>query len=431
MTTSVTSALSHLPVEEPSWLHDCRGVQGRPVNEAAAFLAGLDDEDLGVFVLAYGYGMRLGAVAQTLRLDPAIALWRIQRALSRWGEEHGVPGRRAEIEVSVANLLRNELGDVDPATLLPAPNGRPSWRARDLVSNLDDEVQSRLAERFDKAKSTEKAVSGIGIGSIGLILLAIAGFAIFGVLRDQNPYWRGNTLMMRGDFSRAREAFLKAGNTRDARRQVALCWLAEGQFQRALDGMDADVRANLGSFAPHSRPLTETGTESVRDVRAILPRGNVVNGRPSFFIRPGPPVDLLVTVYFGTTTQRSMGKALPDTSDLSGLVEVTYPEDWPNLVAGHVEWRLGDEEPVTFTLLDSTQRQDVQQRVRATLRTRDVPEGAKDFLLGHYYRNKELYAAAADAFGRLVQRFPDAAHPRQQLDELSAALGVDASVFLR
>ncbi|MCB9896369.1 MAG: hypothetical protein H6825_00060 [Planctomycetes bacterium] len=426
MTPGLGDTLAQLRVEEPSWLHDSRGVPGRPPEEAAALLASLDAEDLGVFVLAYGYGMRLGAVAQTLRHDPATVLWRVQRALQHWTDEHGTPGREAALEVGIADLLR---GAVPADTALPPPPGdSASWSARDLATSLGDEVRQRLADRIDAERAPEPAVSGIGIGSIGLILLAIVGFALYGFVRDLNPLRRGTDLMKIGEFAAAREAFLKAGDTEESRKQTVLCWLAEGQFERALETMDDAVLASLMPFAP--RPRTFDSTVVRTPGRALLPRGTILNPKPSFVIRPGPPADLVVTVLVGTTPL-SLGKSLPDTSDSEGLVEVTWPDDWSGLIPGDTEWSVGGGEPITITLLDTELRDEIQKRVRWMMHTRDIPEAAKDFLLGHFYRNKGLLEASTEAFARLAERFPQAPYPREMVQQTARALGVDASVFLR
>lgn len=419
-------ALTDLPIEEPSWMYDSRGVERSPLYEAAELLSSLDGEDLDVFVLSYGFGMRLGVVAQTLRLDPAIVFWRIDRALTRWVAEHDTSSSPASLEVGVTDLLRGAGEDLDD--LPPPPSGRASWSARELVDELDESVQARLASRLEQTSDADVGVSGIGVGSLLLIALVAVGFAAFGIIRDIYPYERGRNLMSEGRFVEARSAFTEAGDTPEVRRMVFLCWLAEGDFERALAMLASGAEIPLGSYMPYDPPLPVAEPEL--GSLSLLPRGPISKPRPTFLVGPGPMDELVVQAMVDGHPRRQMVQ-IPARD---APTEVPYPDAWFSLPEGPTTWHLASEadaRPAQLDLLPPEVRKGVRKKLKDIGQSREVPQQAKPFLIGHYLLNRRLYMDAGREFATLAETFPEAAYPRDQARRLAEALGVDTQHLLR
>ena len=142
--SAVARTLASLGHEEPSWLHPVENVSPADTADVAEFLNGLDDEDFGLFVLAHGMGMRLGEVSQSLRIDPALVIWRMRRALRR-AHEADAEITPAMLELGIVRLLRDPgtAGDVPPST-----RGDGSWAVAQLVELLDEAVQRRIEARL-------------------------------------------------------------------------------------------------------------------------------------------------------------------------------------------------------------------------------------------------------------------------------------------
>ena len=72
------------------------------------------------------------------------------------------------------------------------------WSATALLAAMPDSVRERLEARMASrvaGAAGDEARSGLGIGAVGLILLAMIGFIAYGVIRDEDPMWRGKARM--------------------------------------------------------------------------------------------------------------------------------------------------------------------------------------------------------------------------------------------
>ena len=96
----------------------------------------------------------------------------------------------------------------------------------------------------------------LGIGAVVLILLAMFGFIAYGVIRDEDPMWRGKARMRQGQYAEARDAFRELGNLPEARALTATCWLAEGNFEKANEVLaETAAMQYLASFRPMTGEL--------------------------------------------------------------------------------------------------------------------------------------------------------------------------------
>jgi hypothetical protein len=414
-TLDAAGLLARLPRTEPRGIFPGRPEEAAPDVVAAAFLARLDSADRAILVLVLGLGLDLGTVASALRLDPSIVSWRLRRSLL-----NGVPGQDAGVlERGVMHMLRER-------------------RPEELLAELPEGARERLAARVDSDDghvTDRERRPGLGIGSLVLILVSAAGFMVYGAIRDVNPLWRGMSQIRLGDYPRARDAFLELGPLPQARAWTAITWLADGEFERALDVLAEPGAANyLGEFRPMDVPLQQTGAD--RRSAALLPRGLIADGRPDFVYLPGAATTLVLEVEPGGKDMRQKRYALPAAPPDTEVARLEYPAEWPELVEGLVLWDVqgaepgADVEPTGFTVLEKGARRELQQRAAARL-THEIPLAAREFLRAHFDLRQGLYMQAGQRFARLAREFPAEDYPRRMLAEVAAALGVAPDVFLR
>jgi len=416
----MTTLLGEYTAGDPGWLFPRPGIEPCAPEAAATFLRGLDDEDLRLLVLNYGLGMRVGGISQVMRVDPALVVWRMHRSFHRWRHEESGEVDAAALEHGVAQLLRNGSDAIEP------PAGATDWSVSSLLHDLDRDVRERLQVRLEQGSLDQPQGSGVGVGLAVVVLAVAIGFLAFGVVRDIDPMARGDSLMRQYEYTRARQAFLKAG-TADARKKIVLCLLAEGRFAEASAALESDeLRAGFKRFAPGTAP------GRIRDIdpggRALLPRGAVIMRRPEFVIRAGPPATLEVTA-----AKRVLSLPLPDTrGEGSEFVSVPYPDDWPALPATRIRWSVvdGDQNTAWFDVLgqqDATQIRDRNVRVL----TREIPERAQQYLRAHGFMNEGLYMQAGREFSDLMRHFPESQYLAEQIGRLGAVMGIDPGALLR
>ena len=240
--------------------------------------------------------------------------------------------------------------------------------------------------------------------------------------------------MRQGQYESARNAFRERGNLPEARALIAITWLAEGNFEKAIEVLaEPAAKQYLASFQP-----IETGLETL-DVEpgstALLPRGLITTQRPEFVFVAGPAGELKVeqTSLDGTpiaARRRPLQVAEPP---LTGAVtSLAYPTNWALLEAGVHVWTAPGGEPnsASVTVMSRKQRQEIQRHTWQRL-SHDIPLSARMFLRGHYYLRSGLYMQAGNQFRDLVRVFPDEPYPLAMLERISAALGVDPEAFLR
>ncbi|GJM21766.1 MAG: hypothetical protein DHS20C15_16810 [Planctomycetota bacterium] len=422
------SVSSDIPLEEPSWLYAATGEPALTQERAANFLGELDEEDFSIFVLAYGLGMRFGGVARTLRLDPALVVWRLRRSLERWRRNGSQDDSPRALESGVTELLRT------PNSNAPAPPRElPSWNARDLVEELTEKVRERLSDQLEAPTSTPTIRPGVGIGLAVVILLGALALGVFGALRDESPLREGRRLMSQRKYGEARAAFVRLGSSVEGRKRVALCFIGEGEFERAFELFgEVDVLASLGQFAPHDRPVApEPGLGSGA---ALLPRGKLRNPRPRFIIAGHSSGELRLTSPDGTP--RSFHFDSESSTALEGeptIYRVNYPRDWSEpLAAGDYEWELVGEPSsrARFHLISSQRRVSIASHFDSHLPS-ELAGAPSRFLKAQFFLNQGLLTHAAEELAGLTRAFPSASYPAERLADVCAALGVDPSAFAR
>jgi len=425
-----------LEFNEPSWLNSTENVLPASPRAAADFLNNLDAEEFGLFVLAHGFGMRIGEVSKSLKIDPALVIWRMRRALARAQKEHPHIGS-GSLELAITNLIRDpNISDDVP----PPQYGATAWTASQLVKSLDLAVQNRLSARLQR-ESPDITHSGIGIGVVVLVLALIAGFIIFGVIRDVNPLWRGQNLMREGHFAEARQAFTKHWDEVAAQEQIALCYLAVGEFNAALECMNyPGVKEQLGAFAPFEENVPPLNFETTG--RALLPRGLTLNSRPTFVHRAGPSGRLHIRLGW-RREQVDRILELPDTQYGPAFARTAYPRDWPPLPPGPVVWatvpwitepdgtqRAGNLSQADFQYLGQESLMKYRSNTKRFL-DRSVPAKTHDFFRGHYLMREGLFTDAGTQFSRLSRLFPESGYPVEMVDKIAVILGVEPGAFLR
>lgn len=434
--SSLGTTLSSLEYDEPSWLNTIENMEPATPTQAAEFLNDLDSEDFGLFVLAHGMGMRVGDVSQSLKLDPALVIWRMRRALHRAHEAHPEIAP-ASLELAITDLIRNPEASHE---VPPPTRGAGTWSVAHLVENLDASVQERLQAQL-RPPEADGGRSGLGIGVVILVLAGVAGFIVFGVIRDKNPLWRGEDLMRAGRFAQAREALAEHWDKEAAHEQIALCYLAVGDYDRALEAFAyPGVVERFGSFAPFDEPVEPLDWE--QDSNALLPRGLVLNGRPTFVHRAGPPGRLHIRLgWHDQQVDRLL--ELEDSRNGPSIVRTDYPADWPSLPPGPVVWAtvpwvrgpdgtrtVGEMSQADFQCLDRESQQEYRSDAKRFL-DRSIPVKAHEFFLGNYLMRKGLYADAGQQFARLARMFPGSNYPRVMIERISAILGVEQAAFFR
>jgi hypothetical protein len=413
-------ARSPAPAEpEPCWFYPSSRAAPSPATEAEDFLRRLDEEDRHLIVLVHGLSLDLGSASRALRLDPSIVSWRVRHALQRGA--HG--GDPAALERGVAALLSGR-----------GRNGRT--RADEIVERLPPDVRERLAEQRrggESARAASATTAGLGIGSLVIILLAVAGFIVYGVIRDVNPLWRGQALARQGSFEEARRWLEKIGDVQEARAWIAITWLAEGQFDHALEVLhEPGVAQYFGDFQPVEGPLqpVEGGDPASG---ALLPRGTISEQHPRFVFRAAPAGTLSLEVQLlGRPGAMAMTRSVPvaDTLGSSTVVERPYPTDWPALSNVSALWTApGDTGNAAFTALSNEERIAIQDHVRINLSP--IPTEARAFLRAQYLLKNKLYTQAGAIVAGLARQFPEQPWPKTELAFIAEALAVDPSVFLR
>lgn len=447
--SDVTTLIEQHGSGEPSWLHrDEEGLVAGDASRcspeiAARMLAALDPVDRRLFVLSHGLGFGVGASSYATRVDPSLVRWHLERSLDAAAEEHGV--RAADLEVAVRALLT----DPSLAATQPTPDDASDWRPDSLLAAFPDDERDRLTARVlhnIDSHTLEEQRPGLGLGPILFVGLVVAAFMIYGALRDVNPVWHGTRLMALGQYAEARAVlsdYARMTNSIEAQTKIALCWLAEGQFTEAMDqfdeqaqrleAIDPDANHPLGAFRPTDEPLVPLG--GVPECAALLPRGLITMTRPYFVYEGSAPGTLELTLIpkVGTTAPpRVATYEVPEPEDDEERFRlVRYPSDWSPVPAGAATWSApGDESEATFTVLDPNRTRKLMNRARLGLPP-SAPEPAQYFLRGHFYLRHELYQQAGEQFAWLVKQFPEQPYPRELLDEIATALGVDRKVFLR
>ncbi|MFT7464103.1 MAG: hypothetical protein ACI9EF_002452 [Pseudohongiellaceae bacterium] len=429
MSTTMTAV--DLPLEEPIWLFHGPHDKGAPAATVAGLLERLDQRDFTLMVLTYGLGMRVGAISRATKLDPAIVVWRLNDVFIRFNEERDEKRSPAPLERALRDLLRDESNDA-PAP----PKGCASWQASELVSLFDKEVQQRLEATIKEPDRVEKRQAGLGIGLAFLIGLGSLTFLGYGVIREINVMMRGHTLMRTGNFEDARSEFKKE-STLESTKWIIVSLLAEGRYEEALGMLtEPNYTALFGAFEPTHQPVSEDVDHNIAS-RAVLPRGLMINPRPEFIVRAGPPAEIelepVALLESNSEPLPTLRWVLPDSRDHDGqYVTVPFPKSWPSLQPGRYVWRVDDGAPTgaAFDLVDQTIADGVRDR-NWTFLTRQVPIRAQNFLRGHHFLNAGLAMQAGRQFGKLANEFPTENYPRQQIWRIAETLGVDPAVFLR
>ncbi|HTE05464.1 MAG TPA: hypothetical protein VK824_04645, partial [Planctomycetota bacterium] len=397
---------------------------------AAAFLARLEATDRAILVLALGLGLDLGTVAFALQLDPSIVAWRLRRTLIS-GSDGGGP---AALEAGVTQWLRSPAEGVpargeaearragkaagagravrEPAALAESHAGR-------AFAELPDVVRERIATRLDRHEeeaATNERRPGLGIGSLVLILVAAAGFMVYGALRDVNPLWRGKAQVRAAEYAAARDSFQELGSLPEGRAWIAMTWLAEGDYEHALAVLaEPETAKFLGEFRPMDAPLEPVDADPAS--QALLPRGLVADPRPRFvYVADGTSALTLEVHPEQPNVGRKVRWPLPAAGAATGVTVLEYPKDWPSLTEGVVLWDVqdGSVEPTAFSVLEKDVRRDLVQHAAAFL-THEIPLSAREFLRAQFDLRNGLLEQAAGRFAMLAKEIPTAAYPRLML----------------
>jgi len=406
---------------EPSRIFPGTGSAHVTAEQAAAFLDSLSEKDRNLFTLSHGLGLDLGTVSYALHMDSSIVSWRLRRALMA-----------SEIEAEPAELERG-------VAALFAEAGGGAWDPSERLERMPAATRERLAARLAShaaGAEGDEARSGLGIGAVVLILIAMIGFIAYGVIRDEDPMWRGKARMRQGQFEQARKAFRDRGNLPEARALTAITWLAEGNFDKALQVLaEPAAMQYLASFRPMDAELEQLDVEP--GSTALLPRGLITTLRPEFVFVGGQAGELSVEQGVAPDVP-SGGRArvlkLPErpAAAAADIVRHAFPANWAALKPGPGMWAAPGAAPNTasFTVMSPQERQDVQRHARLRL-SHEIPLHARSFLRGHYYLRSGLYTQAGNQFRDLALAFPDESYPREMLARIGAALGVDPAAFLR
>ena len=390
--------------------------------DAGEFLARRDATERQLLALVYGYALDVGLAAWTLDLDVALAHWRLRAALAAPGA-NGAGGPQS-FERGVAALLSGPAG--------------PSEEARRIADGLPADARARLQAALDGTRvdaAAEVARPGLGVGSLVIVALAIAAFLLYGVIRDTNPLRHGKSLVRLTDYENARRAFEELGKLPEARAWTAIAWLAEGNYDRALEALRTPGAAShLALFRPMDEPL-ET-IESDPASLALLPRGLISTPEPLIVYRAGPAGEIVLLGHAldgASETFRPLRIRVPDTtSGAAPIFVLSWPDDLGALQSGNYTWSVPGSElhPASFTLLPEEQRLELESHARERL-SAEIPYQAMVFLRAHYFLRSRLYTQAGQLFASLARRFPEQEYPRTMVAQVAAALGVDPSAFLR
>jgi len=407
------------PAASPArWLFpaEASAPAGRAI--ASEFLARRDATERQLLAVVYGYALDVGLAAWTLDLDAALAHWRLRAALAAPGENG------AALERGVAALLAGPAG--------------PSDEARRIAGELPPEARARLQAALEGTRveaAPESARPGLGVGSLVVVALAIAALLLYGVIRDTNPLRHGKALLRLTDFVNARLAFEELGSQPEARAWTAIAWLAEGNYERALESLKTPGAASyLALFRPMDEPLETIEADPAS--RALLPRGLISTQYPTIVYGAGPAGEI---VFLGhpldgaTDTFRPLRLHVPDTSGgASPVIVLSWPDDLGALPPGNYTWSVPSSElhQGSFTLLPDEQRVELESHAGERM-SAEIPYPAMVFLRAHYFLRNRLYTQAGQLFASLARRFPEQEYPRAMVAQVAAALGVDPSAFLR
>jgi hypothetical protein len=400
------------------WMFPAAAVAPAGADAARELLARSDTTERQLFALVYGYALDLGLAAWTLDLDAALAHWRLRTSLAD-AREGGSEG----LERSVAALLRAQ--------------GGPSDEARRIAAELPAAARTRLQAALDGtrvASAGAAARSGLGVGSLVVVVFAIAAFLLYGVIRDSDPRRHGKNLVRLGDYATARIVFEELGTDPEARAWTAIAWLSEGNYQRALETLkDPGAMKYLAMFRPMDEPLEPLEVDPAS--RVLLPRGLITTPTPWLVYQAGPAGEILL-----------LGRPLDGAADPMLPIRIRVPEtgappkiialNWPAEVAplkpGDYSWTVPGSElhPGTFALLPDEQQHELESNAAERWRN-EIPYAALVFLRAHFYLRNRLYMQAGQNFATLAARFPDEVYPREMVAQVAAALGVDPSAFLR
>jgi len=408
--------MSAASAAEPSWSWTAPGQAPAQAELAARAFASLDDVEQQLARLVLGLGADFGSAAAALGLDPSVANWRLGEGLRRVAQEAELePG---VLERGLSHWLR--AGD------------SPPWPT--LQRALPPTVCERLATRQAAprgADALEPGPGGLGIGSLALVVLAAFVFLAYGILRDENPLWRGRALARQGEYAKARSAFTELGPAPEARAWTALCWLAEGEFERALALLrDSDAGAYLGNFRPMEERLAPV--EHDPDSPALLPRGLVFVNRPRFVFKAASEGTLELRHADDPGAIRPLRWTIPDSAGADALVHWSYPESAGGLKTGTYVWTApgGENHPAAFTVISREQARELQLAVQGKLGY-EIPNTARIWLRAQFDLRQGLLQQAGDGYAQLVRLFPEQEYPRKRLADIARALGVDPAAFLR
>lgn len=409
-----------LPAGTPSWVYPSGPTApALPAAQLEAFLGGLSATRRRIVLLTHGAGLTLGQVASVLRLDPALVSLHLLETLRR-------PENPEAFERALSRALRDGRG---PAGL--------NARLAELPEDARERLQAVASGRSTPLPTASGA--GLGIGTFALILLAVAAFLVYGVIRDDNPLWRGQDLMRRGEPALARRAFEDLGPLVEARKWMAMAWMAEGEYARVFEVLaEPGVAEAFGAFRPPDRPLAVVDADPTS--AALLPRGLVSTPRPSFVYRANAGTHLTAELVGdgdgegGAAARRPLILRVAHPEEGAEIARQAWPAHWPDIDEGAVAWSISTPEgaphQATFRVMSGEWRREMHRLFENRL-TYEMPEAVRGFLRAQYFLRNGLYAQAGEQYAELARSFPEQPHPREVLRDIAAALGVDPQAFLR
>lgn len=418
--------------------------KGCEPTQAAESLLLWESRDRQMASMAYGLGLDIGVISFALHVEPALITFRLALALKNSAEQLGVPVE--QLEEGITRLFREDTAEDSKVSPPPEEEG-DTWQAIPYGTHYPEAVRQRLEARLIHDVDVlmeESGRAGLGIGSIAFLVIAILAFLAYGVIRDENPLMRGNYFMRHALYDKALpifEDYARISGSDEARIKIILCLLAEGRFSDVLERFDdAQFSTLLKDFGPEYRP-GESPLEPVSapdGCRALLPRGTILNPRPTFVIEPGPANPLRINLVSDAENPLSgpmRSIALQDTSLEDAPISISYPKAFGRIPhseeAVTLAWQVDSESHVTFTVMPPAEADRLRNFVHDRLSRVGAPPSARRFLAGHLYLQRNLYQPAAELFAEVARDFPDEPYPKEVVHEIAAALRVDPSLFLR